>query len=135
VTATATAAPTRASPSQREGLHPLLRLGSRVLLPALLAVAVLVVLVYAVFPTRAWLDQGAEITDLETELIEIQAHNDVLEARVGLLNTLEEIERIARRDHGLVLPGEEAYAVLPAAPAPVRLPVSWPFTELADALD
>jgi cell division protein FtsB len=135
VTATATAGQPGGSSSQREGLHPLLRLGSRVLLPALLAVAVLVVLVYAVFPTRAWLDQGAEITDRQTELVEIQAHNDVLEARVGLLHTTEEIERIARRDHGLVLPGEEAYAVLPAAPAPVRLPVSWPFTELADALD
>lgn len=135
MTATAATAATGGSPSQREGPHPLLRLGSRVVLPAVLAVAVLVVLVYAVFPTRAWLDQGAEIADREIELSDIRAGNHALEARVGALNTPAEIERIARRDHGLVLPGEEAYAVLPAALPPVRLPASWPFTELADALD
>ena len=35
---------------------------------------------------------------------------------------------------GLIREGEEAYAVLPAAPDPLRIPSSWPFTELADAL-
>jgi cell division protein FtsB len=122
-------------PVERGGTHPLLRLGSRVVLPAVLTVLVLLVLAYAVFPTRAWVDQGAEINERQAELVELESRNVVLEERMVLLSTTHEIERMARRDHGLVLPGEEAYAVLPAAPAPVRLPPAWPFTELPDALD
>ena len=112
----------------------LLRVGRRVVLPAVLIVAVLVILAYAVFPIRTWLDQRSTITEREAELVEIEAANDALRARVVALGTHAEIERIARTDHNLVMPGEEAYAVLPAAPPPVRLPLAWPFTELAEAL-
>ena len=48
----------------------------------------------------------------------------------------DEVERIARRDFNFVFPGEEAYAVLPAPPAPVSLPASWPYNLLyAEVLD
>ena len=104
------------------------------MLPAVLIVAVLVILAYAVFPIRTWLDQRSTITEREAELVEIEAANDALRARVVALGTHAEIERIARTDHNLVMPGEEAYAVRPAAPPPVRLPLAWPFTELAEAL-
>ena len=90
---------------------------------------------YAVFPIRTWLDQRATITERQAELAQIEAANEALQARVVALGTDTEIERIARADHNLVRPGEEAYAVLPAAPPPVRLPLAWPFTELAEALD
>ncbi len=113
----------------------LARLASRVLLPAVLVVAILVVLVYAVFPTRTWLDQQAGIAALEQELNDLDDANQILEERVTALGTETEIERIARIDHGLIRPGEEAYAVLPPAPVPVRLPQAWPFTELASALN
>ena len=36
-------------------------------------------------------------------------------------------ERIARSQYGLVMPGEEAYAVLPAPEKPIELPEIWPF--------
>ncbi len=117
------------------GPHVLLRVASRIVLPAVLLVLLLAVLAYTVFPTRSWLDQRQTIADRELELVALHDANDVLDGRVNALGTPAEIERIARRDHGLVLPGEEAYAVLPAAPAPVRMPPAWPFTELATALD
>ena len=48
-----------------------------------------------------------------------------LQARVDRLHTDAEIERLAREQHNLVRPGEEAFAVLPAPttePAPENLP-------------
>lgn len=128
------AKPEHAAPQPGVATATLLRWGRRVVLPALGAVALLVVLAYAVFPVRTWLDQRQAIAERQTELAELDAANAELEARVQLLNTEAEIERIARTDHGLVRPGEEAYAVLPPAPAPVRLPSAWPFTELAFTL-
>ncbi|MGI9621630.1 MAG: FtsB family cell division protein [Acidimicrobiales bacterium] len=129
-----TAKPGHAAPQPGAATTALLRWGSRVLLPALGAVALLVVLAYAVFPVRTWLDQRQAISDRQAELAELEAVNIELDTRVQVLNTEAEIERIARTDHGLVRPGEEAYAVLPPAPVPVRLPSAWPFTELAFTL-
>lgn len=93
------------------------------------------VLGYAVFPTRTWLDQRAVIAEREDALAELEAEIAELTAGVRLLGTDAEIERIARVDHGLVKPGEEAYAVLPPAPEPVRMPAAWPFVTLAEQID
>ena len=66
-------------------------------------------------PVRNWFAQRDEITQLESQLAEIQASNAALQADIDRLQTAAEIERIARRDLGLVYPGEEAYAIdLPA---------------------
>ncbi len=114
--------------------HALSRVVSRVLLPAMIVVALLFVLAYSVFPTRTWLDQRDAINDRGAELSQFQSENAALQAQVTLLGSEAEIERLARGEHGLVRPGEEAYAVLPAAPPPVLLPQAWPFTELARTL-
>jgi cell division protein FtsB len=106
-----------------------------VLLPLLILASIVVVLGYAVFPTRTWLDQRATIAERQDELAALDAEIADLTATVRLLGTDAEIERIARVDHGLVKPGEEAYAVLPPAPEPVRLPAAWPFVTLAGQLD
>jgi hypothetical protein len=42
----------------------------------------------------------------------------VLDARAAELQEDAEIERLAREQYNLVMPGEEAYAMLPAAPPP-----------------
>lgn len=124
-----------AAPPREPRVSPaLLRVGRRVVLPAVLIVAILVILAYGVFPIRTWLDQRNTITEREAELVQVELANEDLRARVVALGTNAEIERIARTDHNLIMPGEEAYAVLPAAPPPVRLPLAWPFTELAEAL-
>ncbi|MDE0194403.1 MAG: septum formation initiator family protein [bacterium] len=73
---------------------------------------------WGVNPVRNWLDQRDEIAELEARLAEAQASNEALQSDIELLRTDAEIERIARRDLGLVYPGEEAYAIdLPAAVA------------------
>ena len=79
----------------------------------LVSIAAAAVWKWGVVPVQNWVAQRDEITRLEAELAEIEASNAVLQAEVDLLQTDAEIERIARRDLGLVYPGEEAYAILP----------------------
>lgn len=102
----------------------------RPLLLAAAAVATIVALALYVFPTRTWLDQKAALQQTQADLNELQAERASLEARIAELDTDAEIERIARSQFGLVLPGEEAYAVLPAPEKPIELPSLWPFGEM-----
>lgn len=108
---------------------PLARWG-RPLLLAAAAVATIAVLAVYVFPTRTWLDQRAAIDATSAELVQLRAERDALEARVTELDSDAEIEQIARSQYGLVMVGEEAYAVLPAPEHPVELPAVWPFGAL-----
>ncbi len=123
--------------SSRTAAHGEVSLTRRVRLfvpAAALTVVVLVVVGYAVLPTRSWLAQRGEIDQLESDIAAMEESNAALQARAESLKTLVEVERIARADLGLVRPGEEVYAVLPAAPEPVRIPPSWPFSALGVAL-
>lgn len=95
---------------------------------------VVVILIWAIQPIRLWLDQREELSTKQQELTNIESSNSALEQRAEELQTPEQIELFARQNFGLIREGEEAYAVLPAAPGPLRIPSSWPFTELADAL-
>jgi cell division protein FtsB len=106
----------------------------RVAWPFLVVATVLAILFYAVFPTRQYFEQRELASERLDRLAAIEAANAQLQERIDGLSTPAEIERLARRDFGLVYPGEEAYAVLPPAPEPVTLPDVWPFTTLADRL-
>jgi cell division protein FtsB len=88
---------------------------SRVLIAMLGSSFALVALFAGLFPTRAVLAQRSDIAAAQAELDRIAAGNAVLQERIDALGTDAEIERIARRDYNLVYPGEEAYALLPAA--------------------
>lgn len=118
----------RRGPSRRGAT----RRARRAVWPALFSLTVLAVLFYGVFPTNTWLDQRGELDRTRAELGSLEAANAELAQQVALLGTDAEIERIARADYGLVLPGEEAYVVLPPEPAPATLPAHWPFTALFD---
>lgn len=102
----------------------------RPLLLAAAAVISIVALAVYVFPTRTWLDQRAALAETSLELRELEAERSALEQRVAELDSDEQIEEIARSQYGLVMEGEEAYAVLPAPEKPVELPSLWPFGEL-----
>jgi cell division protein FtsB len=105
-------------------------------LPLMLAVVLFAGLVYFMFPTATWLEQRAEAAEVEDQLNELLAEQRELRTHISRMRTDEEVERIARRDFNFVHPGEEAYAVLPAPPAPVSLPSSWPFNLLySEVLD
>ena len=99
------------SPAARRAVRALVIL-------SLSAVVLAVTWTWGVNPARNWLDQRDQIAQLEARLAEVQASNSALRADIELLQTDAEIERIARRDLGLIYPGEEAYAIdLPAAVA------------------
>jgi cell division protein FtsB len=82
------------------------------LLGSTLVVAFLAI---AVFPTRLWLTQREDIADAQHRVTVLDHTNAALKKRVKELDSDPAIERIAREQHNLVKPGEEAYAVLPPA--------------------
>jgi hypothetical protein len=77
--------------------------------------ATLAVLVLVVFPTRSYLKERGNLNSTSHQLQSLNAQNRQLSNQIGRLNTDSEIERLARKDYGLVKPGEEAYAILPSA--------------------
>jgi cell division protein FtsB len=94
------------------------------------SVVVCGVLAVAVFPTSTYLDQRRDTSEAEERLAVLRAQNEAYESRIERLQTVEEIERIAREQYNLVFPGEEAYAVLPAPLPELDLPAVWPFGEM-----
>jgi cell division protein FtsB len=107
----------------------------RLVWPAVFAVAFVVVLVVAVFPTRTYLAQRASTAEAEARLAELEEQNHALERRIESLGEPEEIERLAREEFGLVMPGEEAYHILPLPADDVELPDVWPFERLNDRFE
>jgi len=92
--------------------------------------ALLGTLAVTVFPTSTFLDQRADTSEVEERIAVLRSQNDAYEARIERLETVEEIERLAREQYNLVFPGEEAYAVLPAPLPELDLPAIWPFGEM-----
>ncbi len=86
-------------------------------------------------PARSYLAQRDDISERRGALAEVTARNERLEERLDRLDEPAEIERIARRDYGLVEVGEEAYTVLPPATAGLVLPRSWPFDVLSGPVE
>lgn len=84
---------------------------------AWLAAAVLAlvgVLMLAVFPARTLLAQRRERAQLAARVKDLSTKNARLEDQSRLLQTDAEIERLARQHYNLVRPGEEAFAILPS---------------------
>jgi cell division protein FtsB len=86
-------------------------------------------------PARGYLAQRSELSARQSELTDLERQNDELSARRDRLDDPEEIQRIARRDYGLVAVGEESYSILPPATAGLVLPRAWPFDRLGGALE
>jgi cell division protein FtsB len=81
-------------------------------------VAVAVVLLVFVFPTRTYLSQRRQLTSAANQLQVLDQQNAQLTAQVARLQTDGEIERLAREQYHLVRPGERAFAILPAPSPP-----------------
>lgn len=96
---------------------------------------VVVALTLLAIPARSYLAQRDDISERRTTLLEVTERNDRLEERLEALDRPEEIQRIARRDYGLVAAGEEAYTVLPPATGGLVLPRSWPFDVLSGPVE
>jgi cell division protein FtsB len=77
------------------------------------SVALAGLLVYAVFPVRTYLSQRSDTNRAREQLEVLSEENERLGQRADELRDPETVEEIARRDHNLVMPGEESYAVMP----------------------
>lgn len=85
-------------------------------------------------PWRSYRDQQAEARSADAELAAIEAERAEVKAKQELLDTDAEIERKAREELGLVMPGEEPFGVVPTPVDPAGLPAVWPFTGVEQAL-
>jgi len=90
-------------------------------------------------PARTWFDQRQEIIAARERNVVLDEQSQELRARAATLRTDEAIERIAREEYGLVKPGEEAFAILPAPgsgpPKPEAKPPPPPRSAWRDAWD
>lgn len=76
-----------------------------------------------VFPTGTYLHQRQSLTQVQAQLAQLRRQDRALSEQAAQLDTNAEIARLARQDYGLVLPGQEAYAILPR---PAHLPARAP---------
>ena len=91
--------------SQRSGSG----ISSLLLVAALLAV---VIVLAGIFPFRQIIAGNREVDAAQQRLVALEDENEVLEARIDALQTPEEVERLAREQFGLVMPGEIGYVVV-----------------------
>ena len=94
----------------------------------LFAVVLVSAVVLFLFPIRTWLDQRSDVGREQDRLELLRRENAKLSEEAAKLQTDAEVERIARERFGLVRPGEQAFAILPAptstAPSTTALPPS-----------
>ena len=109
-------------PARRERPARRGRRVGRALWPALATLGLVLVLFTAVFPTRTFLAQRSATASAQEQLSVLREQSAALEGRAEQLQDDVEIERLAREHYNLVMPGEEAYAMLPTAPPPTTVP-------------
>jgi cell division protein FtsL len=80
----------------------------------LAAVAVAAILLLFVLPGRTFLAQTHSLAATQKQVSDLAAENAQLKAEAKSLQSNAKIEQIAREDYGLVMPGQRAYAVIPA---------------------
>jgi len=101
---------------------------------AIVATFLAVMVVLVAIPGRGYLHQRGDVASAEADLHRLEQENERLQGRKDRLDQPEEIQRIARRDYGLVDEGEESYTILPPTTAGLVLPDAWPFDRLGDAV-
>jgi cell division protein FtsB len=76
------------------------------------------------FPAHTYLSQKQDIVAQEQTIAVLKAENNDLAAQSAALQSGATIERIARAEYGLVMPGQQAFMVLPSPvrPAPSAAP-------------
>jgi cell division protein FtsB len=82
------------------------------------AIAAVVALAVGMFlfgyPTRTYLDQRAALAQEQSTAFALASQNQTLRSEAAKLQTPAEVQQLARQQYGLVEPGQEAYAILPA---------------------
>ena len=86
---------------------------------AVASLALVAMMFVFVFPTRSYLAQKRQIGKSAHAVEVLEAQNEVLARQASRLQTRSEIERLAREQFNMVMPGEQAYNVVetPGSPA------------------
>ena len=87
-----------------------------------IALAVLVIggaMYLFIFPARTYLAQKQDIAVQERTIAALKAEDSKLGGESQALQGAPTIEQIARREYGLVKPGQQAFMVVPARTKPV----------------
>jgi cell division protein FtsB len=81
------------------------------------ALALLVVvgalLVAAMYPLRAYLNERSQITRLEQQVSDLERASAEYDRRIALLHDPQYLERLARECLGMIKPGEIGFVVVP----------------------
>ena len=75
-----------------------------------------------VLPGRIWLAQGRASSNAHRQDSSLTRENAALAQRVAQLRNSAYIEQLARQQFGLVMPGEQAYALLPPTSPSTTVP-------------
>jgi cell division protein FtsB len=86
-------------------------------LVAVVLASIVVLIALAILPVRSWTTQKQATQQTLEELARVQGEVAELQAKLDLLQTDDEVERMARENFDLVFPGEESYRILPAPEA------------------
>jgi cell division protein FtsB len=108
-----------------------MRRAVRLLIVAVVGMALVLLFV---LPGRTMLAQHHSLSVAERQLTALNVENAKLRQEAKALQSTADIERIAREDYGLVMPGQQAYAVIPATANSVTTtttPVGAPTTTAA----
>jgi len=79
---------------------------------ALAALVAVVVTAAGIFPFRQIIADRRTVSLAQEKLLALREENSQLEVEVAALESDAEVERLAREQFGLVLPGETAYVVV-----------------------
>lgn len=79
---------------------------------AVASLALVAMMFLFVFPTRSYLAQKRQIGKAAHAVKVLEAQNEVLARQAHRLKSKSEIERLAREQFNMVLPGEQAYNVV-----------------------
>jgi cell division protein FtsB len=88
----------------------------------LVAVAAGGIVFLFVLPGRIWLAQQRDSSVAQRQLRVLSRENAALQKRAGQLQNTGYIAQIARQQYGLVMPGEQAYVIVPLPPTTTTLP-------------
>lgn len=69
-------------------------------------------LFWSLSPAKQWLQQQREMVNLQKRIDALKKENQAFEQEIARLKTEGYVEREARKELGLVKPGESAYAVI-----------------------
>jgi cell division protein FtsB len=97
--------PPKAQPARRMVWGPRTRI-------AVASLALVAMMFLFVFPTRAYIAQKRQVGRAAHAVEVLEAQNKVLARQASRLKTDSEIERLAREQFNMVLPGEQAYNVV-----------------------